>query len=73
MKHIMTSLLCSFALIVSAVQFEQGARIVNVGGAFPPGRKNWKLSCRRKRPSSNSQQRNFRLFLNRPQGGNRQS
>ena len=32
MKHIMTSLLCSFALIVSAVQFEQGARIVNVGG-----------------------------------------
>ena len=32
MKHLITLLLCSCALIVSAVQFEQGARTVNVGG-----------------------------------------
>ena len=32
MKHIITLLLCSCALIVSAVQFEQGARIVNISG-----------------------------------------
>lgn len=32
MKHIITLLLCSCALIVSAVQFEQGARIVKVSG-----------------------------------------
>ena len=33
MKHLITLLLCSCALIVSAVQFEQGARIVNISGA----------------------------------------